>query len=160
MPAVLIVKNDQGKLSGFGEKGERAFARFLAATKRLEVGEMLAFSYKVPRSAKFHRLHFAMLGKVFEAQEQFANDYDMRKWCEVGAGHCRYVPGPYGQIALPLSVDYESLDDAEFAEVHENVKTFLRTLHATRFLWPMLEDVAAGNLVAELLADFDGSRGG
>lgn len=161
MPAVLITKDDSGKLVGFGQSGERTYVRFLAAVKKLEAGELLAFTYKVPRSPKFHKLHFVMLGRVFDAQEQYADEYKFRKWSEVGAGHCEYAPGPLGQmVAIPLSIDYESLDDEEFGKVHENVVAFFRTLHATRFLWPMLDDTDAGNAMAAILADFDGSRGG
>lgn len=156
MPSVLITKNDKGKIAGFGEKGERVYARFLAAVKALEYGELLAFTYKVPRSPKFHRLHFVMLAALFGAQDQFADDYQFRKWSEVGAGHVDWVPGPTGKmVALPRSIDYESLDDDEFGEMHAAVKAFFRSTHATRFLWPHLDDGQAAEMVEALLMEFD-----
>jgi len=155
MPQIQVCKDEQGKLAGFGQKGERAYKRFLSAVKNLEHGEMLAFSYKIPRAPKFHRLHFVMLQALFEAQEQFADSYQFRKWAEVGAGHCDFVPGPTGRmVALAKSIDYESLDDVEFAEMHEAVKAFFRGQHATRFLYPHLDDVAGGEMVNTVLANF------
>lgn len=156
MPAVQITKGDTGKMVGFGPKGERAYARFLSAVRNLEYGEMLAFSYKIPRAPKFHRLHFVMLAALFGAQEQFEDEYDFRKWSEVGAGHVRWVPGPTGKmIALPRSIDYESLDAFEFSEMHEKVKAFFRTMHATHFLWPHLDDLKASAMIESILAEFE-----
>lgn len=156
MPAVLITKDSRNKMVGVGPKGERAYARFLSAVRNLEYGEMLAFSYKIPRAPKFHRLHFVMLAALFEAQEQFADEYQFRKWVEVGAGHCDFVPGPTGRmVALARSIDYESLDDVEFAEMHEAVKAFFRTTHATRFLWPHLSDADSAEMVRVILEQFE-----
>jgi len=156
MPQVQVCKDEQGKLAGFGQKGERAYKRFLSAVKNLEYGEMLAFSYKIPRAPKFHRLHFVMLAALFEAQEQFADEYQFRKWAEVGAGHCDFVPGPTGRmVALAKSIDYESLDDVEFAEMHEAVKAFFRGQHAQRFLWPHLSESEQMAMVAGILEQFE-----
>lgn len=156
MSVVQVTKDEQGKLVGFGEKGERAYARFLAAVRELEPGEMLGFEYRVPRSGPFHRRHFAVLKAFFDSQEQFSDSEQFRKWTEVGAGHVEFVPGPKGRmVALPKSISYESLDDEEFRDVHERVVQFLRTPHATRFLWPHLSDLQAGEMVETILAGFE-----
>ena len=156
MPTVQITKDECGKLKGFGQQGERAYARFLTAVRNLEDGEMLAFTFKVPRSPKFHRLHFVMLQALFDAQEQFADPYQFRKWAEVGAGHCDFVPGPTGRmVALAKSVDYESLDDVEFSEMHEAVKAFFRSEHAQIFLWPHLSEPQRMEMVASILEQFE-----
>jgi hypothetical protein len=156
MPQVHITKDNTGKLVGVGPIGEKTYAKFLVAVKALEQGEMLAFTYKVPRSPKFHRLHFVMLAALYEAQEQFEDEYQFRKWAEVGAGHVTWIPGPTGKmIALPKSIDYESLDDIQFSEMHEAVKKFFRTTHATRFLWPHLEDAKAGEMIEGILSQFE-----
>ncbi len=156
MPQVQITKDNRGKLVGFGPLGEKTYAKFLAAVKALEYGELLAFTYKVPRSPKFHRLHFVMLAALFEAQEQFQSEYQFRKWAEVGAGHCDFVPGPKGKmVALAKSIDYESLDDVQFSDMHEAVKAFFRAQHATRFLWPHLDDAKGAEMIEEILINFE-----
>ena len=159
MPSVHITKDQYGKLVGFGKRGVAAYGRFLKAVKALEFGELLSFTYKIPRAPKFHRLHFVMLDALFESQEQFVGlraEYQFRKWTEVGAGHCDFVPGPTGKpVALPRSIDYESLDDVEFAELHEAVKGFCRTPYFWRFLWPHLSDDKGAEMVDAILMQFE-----
>ena len=159
MPDVLVMKNSQGKLEGFGERGAKTYNKFLAACRELEAGEMLSFAYRVPRSDKFHKLHFVMLRALYEAQEQFADEYVFRKWTEVGAGHCQYAPGAKGRmVAIPLSISYESLDDVEFEELHGKVKDFMRSEHARRFLWPHLSAEQTWETVDILLREFEERR--
>ena len=155
MAKIALRKDETGKLAGLTEADHRAWSRFIRKIKALPTGGTVSFEHRFPRSPKFHRLHFAMLGVVFDNQEQFANPEDLRKWIEVGAGHCRFVPGPKGRVvALPLSINYESLDDAEFYEHHMKVLAFLRSTSATRFLWPAIEDGVALSSIDGILAEF------
>lgn len=159
MSAVTLWKGQDGKLEGFDEKGKRLYARFLKRITELEPGQTIGFTYKVPRSPKFHRLHFAMLKELFDNQEQFNDPHQFRKWLEVGAGHCDFVPGPKGRmVALPRSIDWESLDDEQFSDVHEGVKTFLRTEHAVRFLWPEADPAQSLRGVEAILGGFEGGQ--
>jgi hypothetical protein len=155
MVKLALRVDDAGKLDGLTPADCRGYARFKKKLLALRPGDTLSFEHRFPRSPKFHRLHFAMLGVLFDNQEQFAEYEDLRKWVEVGAGHCKFVPGPKGRlVALPLSVSYESLDDAEFYEHHTKIIAFLRSHQATRFLWPDIADVAAEAAVEGLLAEF------
>lgn len=156
MSKVILKKDETGKLTGLDDKNERAYARFRKQIGELQIGETLAFEFKIPRAPRFHRLHFAMLGAFFAAQELFDDADRMRKWLEVGAGHCEFVPGPKGDwIAMPKSIAYEALDDADFREVHEAIKKFLRDPHAYRFLWPHLDDAGREQMVEAILAEFE-----
>lgn len=155
MPDVVIFKDEFGKLAGHGEKGGRAFARFQSAVRNMAVGETMAFSFKLPRSANFHRRHFAVLNQVFEHQDQFVDEESFRKWIQVGAGFCDLLPGPKGKpVAIPKSIAWDQLDEVEFAEHHAAVVGFLRSTHATRFLWPDLNDMMGDEMIDSLLREF------
>lgn len=155
MPEVIVFKDEFGKLAGHGEKGGRAFARFLKAVRDLEFGETLRFSWWAPRSPGFHRRHFKILNQVFEHQDQFVDETAFRMWVQVGAGFCDLLPGPRGKpVAIPKSIAWDKLDDVEFAEHHAAVINFLRTRHATRFLWPDLNDAMADDMIESLLNEF------
>lgn len=155
MAKLALRVNDAGKLEGLTPADDRAYTRFKKKLGLMRPGDTISFEHRFPRSPKFHRLHFAMLGLLFDNQEQFANPEDLRKWIEVGAGHCQFVPGPSGRlVALPMSIAYDSLDDAEFYEHHIKVLTFLRSQAATRFLWPQIDDQAAGQAMDALLREF------
>lgn len=157
MSTVVIVKDDNGRLAGFGEKGGRAYARWRRKVETLEPGETLEFTWRAPRSPKFHRLFFAMLGNLFDQQEQFADVEQLRAWLTVGAGYCDFVPGPKGRmVALPKSIAWVSMDDNEFRDLVIEVWQFLRTEHAQRFLWPHLDPTETDAMVEQLLAGFDG----
>jgi len=156
MSDLVIVKTEAG-LQGLGEKNERAYGKFKAKTKAMEVGETLAFSWKEPRSPKFHRLFFAMLGNLFDRQEQFADADQLRSWLTVGAGYCDFVPGPTGRmVALPKSIAWHTMDDGDFRNLVSEVWAFLRTEHAQRFLWPMVAPALASEGVEQLLMGWEG----
>lgn len=155
MPEVIVFKDEFGKLAGHGEKGGRAFARFQKAVRELEFGQTMRFSFKLPRSVPFHRRHFAVLNQVFEHQDQFVEEEAFRMWVQVGAGFCDLLPGPRGKpVAIPKSISFEAMDDVQFSEHHASVINFLRTRHATRFLWPDLNDAMADDMIESLLNEF------
>jgi hypothetical protein len=155
MTTVILTKNDQGKLEGLGERSGRAWAKFRKTMEAMEIGETLSFTFKFPRSPRFHRFHFAMLAALFEAQEQFDDADVFRKWAEVGAGFCRLVPGPNGRMcALPDSIAYERLDDEEFRDVHEKVKAFMQSRRAQQFLYPHLSEQDAAAMIDVVMEGF------
>lgn len=156
MSTVVVYKDESGKLAGFGEKGSRAWEKFRRTVEDLEVGETLDFEWRKPRSPKFHRLHFVMLHTVFESQEQFQQFDQFRMWVQVGSGHADLLPGPNGKpVAVPRSIAWAALDDIAFGEHHLEALRFLRSAHATRFLWPDLPDVDADSRVNALLGPFE-----
>ena len=153
---VAITKDQYGKLVGFGQAGAKTYEKFLQAVRALEPGEMLSFEYRVPRSQRFHGLHFAMLTAVFDNQEQWQDEYQFRKWTEAGAGHADIAPGPKGKpIAVVRSIAYDALDDEEFHVLHEAIKAFLRSEHAVRFLWPEVNVSLAMASMDQLIAEFE-----
>jgi hypothetical protein len=156
MANVILVKDEQGRLTGLGEKGARAWAKFRSTIESLVVGETIEFSWWAPRSPQFHRLHFAMLGAFFEAQDQFQDFEAFRMWVQVGAGFCDLLPGPKGKpVAIPRSIAWRKLDDNDFAEHHLEVVKFLRTEYVPRFLWPWLSDREGMEMVESILREFD-----
>lgn len=156
MAKITLERDGSGKLQGLSEADKRAYGRFRKALEGMAPGDTMAFEFKIPRSPVFHRRHFAILGAIFDAQDTFTDRVQMRKWLEVGAGHADYVPGADGDlVAIPKSIDFESLDDAEFAEHHRSVIAFLREPHAYRFLWPQMSAAGAEAMVESILGEFE-----
>lgn len=142
MPKLMVTMGPAGKLVGVTPADERALRRLVKLTNELKPGNTLGMSYHVPRSPEFHGRHFAILNRIFAAQGVFTDDYNFRKWAEMGAGYCDFVPGRDGVMqAIPKSIDYATLDDQEFREVHDAVMTFLRTPYALKTLWPAQTDL-------------------
>jgi hypothetical protein len=153
---ITVRKGEDGKLCGFSQADKRAYARFRKALDELEIGDLLTFSTWFPRNPAFHKMHFSMIGGLFDAQEQFADPDDLRRWLYVGAGYCEIVPGPRGRmVALPKSVAYDKLDDAEFSELHRKVIEFLRSEHAQAFLWPHLRPAQRADAIETMLTGYE-----
>jgi hypothetical protein len=156
MPQVTITRNNLGKIDGVDEKNQRAYRRFVKRMQELTPGCTLVFKWWEPRSPRFHRYHFAILGALFKLQDRFADEDDMRKWLETGAGYCTFAPGIDGNLcAIPKSIAYEKLDDVEFQELHQRIKTFMRSTHVTRHLWPHLNDVRGLEMIDRIIDSFE-----
>lgn len=156
MPTVHLTRGDDGRLRGHSDADQRAYAKWRAAIDHLGPGDLVQFEFRLPRSPQHHRLFFAMVAALFERQEQFDDPEKLRQWLTVGAGYSDFVPGPTGRmVALPRSIAWTRMDEAEFAELHRAVIAFLRTPHAYRFLWPQLDDAAGEAAVEDFLAEFE-----
>lgn len=156
MSDVVLVKAEDGKLQGLGLRSGNAYARWIATVQRMEVGETLRFSFRLPRSPKHHRLFFAKLNSLFEMQEQYAEESALLAWLKVGAGHADLGPGPHGHmVAIPKSINWENLEEADFAELHQQVDAFMWTPRARRFLWPHMDDAKTMEMVEAWRLEFD-----
>lgn len=156
MTNIVVMKDDCGKLTGFSEKDKRAYHRFKKQLDELVPGELFTLEVWFPREGWRHRKHFAMLATIYDAQEQFADVDQLRMWLQVGAGHCEFVPGPTGRmVAIPKSISWSKMDDAEFTEHHRKVVDFLRSEHAQRFLWPHLTPEQTWQTIETILEEFE-----
>lgn len=156
MSQITVVKENDGKVRGFTEADQRAYAKYRAQLDALEVGELFGYSVWFPRNPKLHKLHFAVIKAVFEAQEQFSDPSELRKWLYVGAGYCDFLPGPKGRmVAVPKSIAYDKIDDADFSELHRKVIDFLRDQHSQAFLWGHLTVDQRWEMVETLLTEFE-----
>ena len=141
MSHVTIIKNNQGKLQGLDEKGQRAYAKWRRLVEGLAIGQTLTFSYRFPRSPAHHRLFFAKLQSLLGRTEAFDDLDKLRYWIVMGAGYFDLVPGFDGKPnAIPRSMDFDSMDEAEFGELHHAFEAFLWTARAQETLWPQLDE--------------------
>lgn len=141
MPELVIFKNDCGKLEGFGEKGRRAWNKFIKRINELEIGETLQFSYRLPRSPQHHKFFFGRAADLFDRQERFEHFDHLMEFLKVGAGHVDFVPGLDGMlVALPRSIAWDRLEEQDFIEFTRAMNDFLWTPGAQAALWPHLDE--------------------
>lgn len=156
MSQVTIIKNDQGRLEGIDLAGQRAYQKWRKLVMDLPVGQTLTFSYRMPRSPKHHRLFFAKLNSLLARTEAFDELDKLRYWLVMGAGYFDMVPGFDGKPnAIPRSLDFTSMDEADFSELHHQVDTFLWSARAQETLWPQLDEEARYRCVEDLLREFE-----
>jgi len=141
MSSVVLYRAPDGKLAGMDDKAQRQLSKFKRAVDALPIGDTLRFEYRLPRSPKHHRLFFKKMRDLFARQETFEHEDDLRAWALVGAGYCHFIPGTDGQlVAIPQSLNWETLEEADFLEVHRRVDAFMWEPRARRLLWPALGD--------------------
>lgn len=156
MSHVTIIKNDQGRLQGVDPKGDRAYAKWRKLVNELAIGQTLTFSYRFPRSPQHHRFFFAKLGVLLDRTEAFTDMDKLRYWLVLGAGYAEFLPGQNGELhAIPKSLDFDTMDEAEFSELHKAVDAFLWTTQAQATLWPHLDEHRRYQCVQSFLAEFD-----
>lgn len=156
MSKVVIIKNDQGRLEGIDLQGQRAYQKWRRLVTELPVGQTLSFAYRMPRSPAHHRLFFAKLNSLLARTEAFTKLDDLRRWLTLGAGYADLIPGLDGQPnAIPQSLDFESMDEADFGELHRQVDGFLWSARAQATLWPHLDDEARYRCVESFLREFE-----
>lgn len=159
MSKIHITRNAEGKIDGASEKDRKAYVKFRAGIMAMEAGELATIEVKFPRHKALHGWHFVLLDAVFESQEQFADETVFRKWVEVGAGHCDYVPGPKGRmVALPKSISWDEMEELEFQEHHEKAVEFLRSPDCTRVLWGHLSDPEQANMIEAIITEAEIER--
>ncbi|MBV7482502.1 DUF1367 family protein [Bordetella sp. BOR01] len=142
-------------IDGLGERGRRQWRRFWNRIFKLQPGEMLDIKTHQERLGWYHRRHMSLEQQMFEAQEALETFRTFRAWLKIGAGHVEYVPGEGGQLqAVPLSISYAELEQAEMEAFHEAAVTFLRSPRAAAQLWPHMSAVAAGNIIDRVLGGF------
>lgn len=156
MSKCVIIKNDQGRLEGIDPAGQRAYLKWRRLVTDLPVGQTLSFSYRMPRSPAHHRLFFAKLNSLLSRTEAFTDLDKLRYWIVMGAGYFDLVPGFDGTPnAIPRSLDFESMDEAEFSELHRQVDGFLWGTRAQATLWPHLDDEGRYRCVESFLREFE-----
>lgn len=156
MSSVVLYRGADGKLAGVDDKAHRQFGKFKRTVAAMEVGDTLRFQFRLPRSPKHHRFFFAKLRELFARQETFEHEDDLRAWLLVGAGYCHFIPGTDGQlVAIPQSLNWEGLEEADFLEVHRRVDAFLWEPRARRVLWPALGDERSFRAVEQFRLEVD-----
>ena len=155
MSKVVIIKNNEGKLQGLDEVGQRAYAKWRKLVEALPIGQTLSFAYRMPRSPEHHRLLFAKLQSLLSRTEAFIRLDHLRYWLVMGAGYVDFIPGLDGKPnAIPRSMDFETMDETEFSELHRCVDNFLWSARAQEMLWPALDSEGRYRCVESLQEEF------
>lgn len=144
-----------GQIDGLGEGERRKWRRFINGLFRLTPGEIIEIKTRKARSSPFHRRHMLIEQRVFEAQERFESFKTFRDWLKVGSGFVDWFPGAEQPIAVPRSISFESIEDDEMREVHDDMVAFLRTAHAGAALWPHLSATQRIEMIETVLREFD-----
>lgn len=150
MARFMVTRNEFGRIDGWRQPDKAAWAKLKTQMHELAYGELLTLESWFPRSPQLHRLHFAMMGRIYDNQDVFTDFEKFRDWVKVGAGFCDFHPFNDGVFAVPKSIAWHRLDDHEFLEAHGRMMEFLRSKHARNYLWAHLDDSTSSAMIEAL----------
>lgn len=123
-------------IRGVGDISDKRWRRLWGAIWRADPDEAHVLFHAEERSGPFHRMHQAVLGRLFELQERFTNIDRLHDWLKVGAGFVEWQEGRRGGLwPKPRSTNFKDCSEAEIREFHHDMVEFLHTERAQRFLW-------------------------
>lgn len=119
--------------------------------QRLKFGEVYQVEIKKSRNYQFHKLYFSLINTSWQYQNEavqnhFKNSVEQfRKSVEISAGHCDTVFNIKLKewVDIPKSIAFDKMDEFEFRELYENVKTVLFSV----FLKNISEEEFMSNLI-------------
>lgn len=96
-------------------------------------GRELKAKLTQPRNPRFHRLFFAALKAGLDMADLELSMESWRAMVTCGAGHCDFVNGPKGLVAVPRSIAWATMDETEFHTLYNDVIGFIcrEYLHGT-----------------------------
>lgn len=101
-------------LSGFVPADETS----MEIARKFKLGAVYRSDVVKPRSYRHHKLIMALLNLTYANQDLYTDFEMFRKAVAVAAGHVEHLVTVDGEIiALPRSINYDTLDEIEFTKV-------------------------------------------
>ena len=98
-----------------------------AVLRNIGQGEIISIEIKRPRNVLFHRKLFALLSIILENQEFYASIEDLLDVAKIRAGHVRVIETKLGQVLVPKSISFASMDDIQFQAFYDKVMVWVCT---------------------------------
>ena len=117
MPYEIVMKGVPGGLMASNKIEADKLDRFLGREIMVKVTQ--------GRNLAFHRKFFALLGVGLDMCDTEFNAEQFRAVCITGAGHCDYVEHKGTMVAIPRSISFAKMDEAEFETLYQDVLTFI-----------------------------------
>ncbi|MES2346707.1 MAG: hypothetical protein V4641_03965 [Pseudomonadota bacterium] len=77
-------------------------------------------------------------------------------WLKVGSGFVDWMAGPTGGVfPVPKSISFDKCSEDKMRDFHDNVKAFLRTEHAAKYLFPDAPIFLAESGIEEILSRYE-----
>ncbi|MDE1011114.1 MAG: DUF1367 family protein [Paraburkholderia fungorum] len=143
-------------IDGLAETDQKSWRRFWNFVTRAGIGEMFSIETWTQRHGGFHKRHMVLETSVFKCQERIRSFEQFRTWLKIGAGFCEWMAGPKGGVVpVPRSISYRKCDEDTMRQFHDDAIAFLRSEHATRYLWPHLDAAGGERMIEAIMSEFD-----
>ncbi len=109
MPSYILVHNLGALRPRHDDEPAKAMMRRFGENQLVKINGIT-----IPRNIRLHNKFFAMLGIILQNQEYFTSTDDLLDVCKLSIGHVRVIETRNGQVRVPKSISFASMDDIEF----------------------------------------------
>ena len=108
-------------LTGFWPDDENA----QKMAKRVKIGDFIEVEIKQPRNIHHHRKFWKLIQMVYENQDHYQSADDVCTAFKFAIGHTRKIRTRYGEIEIPESISFASMDQHGFENFYDKAIDFL-----------------------------------
>ena len=110
-------------LSGFAPASDAA----KAFHQKISLNAIVELPGKRPRNPGHHRKFFAMLKIVLDNQDHYKCMDQLLAVCKLAVGHADVIRTKHGDVAIPKSIAWGKMTQAEFEVLYDNAVQWVTT---------------------------------
>ena len=124
---------------GMDAKNDARWRRFVRDLFNAQPGEGFQLYRAEERGGPYHRMHRAVLTRLFESQELYTNEDLLHDWLKLKCWFVDWAEGPRGNpIPKPRSTAFDKCSEDEIREFHKKMEALLHEPWVQRRFWPHL----------------------
>jgi hypothetical protein len=139
---------------GMDAKHDRRWRRFVRDLFNAEPGEGFQLYRAEERGGPYHRMHRAVLTRLFESQELYKDPDLLHDWLKLKCWFVKWEEGPRGNpIPKPRSTAFDVCSEDEIRELHTKMVALLHEPWVQRRFWPHLPSPKRQEMLDVILTD-------
>jgi hypothetical protein len=139
---------------GMDAKHDTRWRRFIRDLFNAEAGEGFQLYRAEERGGPYHRMHRAVLTRLFESQERYTDEDVLHDFLKLRCWFVTWEEGPRGSpIPKPRSTSFDSCSEDDVREFHRKMVDQLHEPSIQRRFWPHLPAAQRHLMVEEVLRD-------
>lgn len=139
---------------GMDRKHDRRFRRLVRDLFNAEPGEGFQLYRVEERGGPYHRMHRAVLTRLFDSQERYTDEDVLHDWLKLKCWFVTWTEGPRGTpIPKPRSTKFSECPEDHIREFHKKMVALLHEPWVQRRFWPHLTPPARQEMLDAILAD-------
>lgn len=137
---------------GMDRQHDTRWRRFVRDLFNAEAGEGFQLYRAEERGGPYHRMHRAVLTRLFESQERYADPDVLHDWLKLKCWFVTWTEGPRGSpIPKPRSTAFDVCSEDEIREFHTKMIALLHEPWVQRRFWAHLSARQRQEMVDSIL---------
>lgn len=132
---------------GVDARHQKRWSRWARNLFQSEPGEGSLLYSAEERGGPFHRMHRAVLSRLFHGQERHSNEAALHDWLKLKCWFVNWIDGK----PQPRSTSYDECSEDEIREFHEQMVDLLHQPWCQRYFWPHLNTTLRAEMVQTIL---------